>query len=181
MALLAKLFGLMVVIGTFTFGGGYAIIGVLQSYMVDKLHWVTLNEFTSGIVIGQVTPGPLSTMVAFVGYKMVGVVGAIAASVGLLLVPFLSAIWVAQAYERFKQLAWVQAAVQGISLSVVALLVSALLSMARSTLFVGGSLMHIDIWAVLIAAITFVICGPWKKDPVWPFVGAAVLGILLYR
>lgn len=71
---LLKLFGLMFGIGSLTFGGGYAIVGVLQNYLVDKLHWMTLSEFTSGLVIGQVTPGPLSTMVAYVGYKVWGII-----------------------------------------------------------------------------------------------------------
>lgn len=175
-----KLFGLMFGIGAMTFGGGYAIVGVLQSYLVDKLHWVTLNEFTSGIVVGQVTPGPLSTMVAYVGYKMSGVPGGIAASVGLLLAPFLFAILIARTYERFRQVTWVQAAVKGISLGVVALLAGALIPMIQGTILTKTGL-HIDPWALLIAAATFLVTGPFKKDPVWPFLGAAIAGILIYR
>lgn len=170
--LLSKLFGLMFGIGALTFGGGYAIVGVLQAYLVDKLHWVTLSEFTSGLVVGQVTPGPLSTMVAYVGYKVGGLPGAILATLGLLLPSFLCSWAIARTYERVKQARWVQPAVKGISLAVVALLAGALLTLGKGAL--------IDGWAVLIAVATFLVTGPWKKDPVLPFMAAAVVGVWLY-
>lgn len=170
---LLKLFGLMFGIGALTFGGGYAIVGVLQAYLVDKLHWLTLNEFTSGLVVGQVTPGPLSTMVAYVGFKIAGVIGALIATLGLLLPSFISSITIARVYQQFKQAKWVQPAVKGISLAVVSLLAGALISLTKSAI--------IDPWTVIIAVATFAICGPWKKDPLWPFIGAAVAGAILYR
>jgi chromate transporter len=170
---LLKFFGLMFGIGSLTFGGGYAIVGVLQNYLVDKLHWMTLSEFTSGLVIGQVTPGPLATMVAYLGYKMGGVSGAILGSIGLLLPSFIASVLIARAYDKFKSAPWVPAVTKGLSLAIVALLVGAIWSLVPKSLF--------DPWTALIAAATFYICGPWKKDPLLPFVGAAVIGIFLYR
>jgi chromate transporter len=170
---LIKLFGLMFGVGALTFGGGYAIVGVLQNYLVDKLHWLTLNEFTSGLVIGQVTPGPLSTMVAYVGYKMAGVIGAAVASVGLLLPSFLSSVAIAKAYEKVRHAPWVPAVTKGLSLAIIALLAGALTSLAQQAI--------VDVWTILIGVATFIICGPWKKDPLLPFIGAAIVGALLYR
>lgn len=170
---LIKLFGLMLGIGALTFGGGYAIVGVLQNYLVDKLHWLTLNEFTSGLVIGQVTPGPLSTMVAFVGFKIAGLIGALVATIGLLLPSFVCSVSIAKAYEKVRNAAWVPAVTKGLSLAIVALLAGALVSL------IPGAI--IDVWTVLIAVVTFAICGPWKKDPLLPFLGAALIGALLYR
>jgi chromate transporter len=170
---LIKLFGLMFGIGALTFGGGYAIVGVLQNYLVDKLHWLTLNEFTSGLVIGQVTPGPLSTMVAFVGFKMAGVIGAAIATVGLLMPSFVCSVSIAKAYERVKQAKWVPAVTKGLSLAIVALLAGALVTLIPGA-YQGWT-------SVLIALASFLVTGPWKKDPVWAFLGAAVIGALIYR
>lgn len=170
---LLKLFGLMFGIGSLTFGGGYAIVGVLQNYLVDKLHWMTLSEFTSGLVISQVTPGPLSTMVAYVGYKVWGLIGAIVATLGLLLPSFLCSVTIARVYEKVRNATWVPAITRGLSLAIVALLAGAL------TTLIPGAI--VDVWTILIAVATFIICGPWQKDPLLPFLGAAMIGALLYR
>ncbi|MDB4895404.1 MAG: hypothetical protein JWN15_1666 [Firmicutes bacterium] len=174
---LLKLFGLMLGIGSLTFGGGYAIVGVLQNYLVDKLHWMTLSEFTSGLVIGQVTPGPLSTMVAYVGYKVWGVVGAIVATLGLLLPSFVSSIAIARVYDKIRHASWVPAITRGLSLAIVALLAGALATLIPKAI----ALPWLDPWTLLIAVATFIITGPWKKDPLLPFLGAAIIGALLYR
>ncbi|MGE5673507.1 MAG: chromate transporter [Mycobacterium leprae] len=173
MAILLKVFGLMFGIGALTFGGGYAIVGVLQNYIVTKLHWLTMAEFNTGIVVGQVTPGPLSTMVAYLGYKLSGIPGSVVATVGLLLPSFICSLLIAKAYQKVKTASWVPAVTKGLSLAIVALLVGALVTLIPSSI--------VDPWTILIGVATFFITGPWKKDPVWPFIGAAVVGIFLYR
>lgn len=170
---LLYLFGLMFGIGALTYGGGYAIVGVMQVYLVDKLHWLTLSEFTSGLVVGQVTPGPLSTMVAYAGYKVAGLSGSLLATLGLLLPSFIASVSIARAYQQVKQATWVQAAIKGVSLAVVALLGGAILTLGKDAL--------IDPWTVLIAAATFYVTGPRKRDPLIPFIVAAILGIFIYR
>lgn len=169
---LVSLFLLMLVVGSFTFGGGYAIVGVLQTYLVNRLHWLTLREFTSGLVIGQVTPGPLSTMVAFVGYKLHGLAGGIVATTGLLLPSFVASVAIARAFRQLQKYRRVRAAIQGVSLAVVALLLNALIALSVDAL--------VDVGTVLIALATFVVTGIRKKDPLMPFAAAAVIGVLLY-
>jgi chromate transporter len=168
-------------IGSLTFGGGYAIVGVLQNYLVGKLGWMTLNDFTTGLIIGQVTPGPLSTMVAFCGYKVGGIIGAILASIGLLMPSLLCSMAIAKVYEKVKNAPWVPAITKGLSLAIVALLAGALVSLIPGSLFKPGSALFLDPWAVLIAVATFYVCGPKKKDPLLPFAVAAVVGAFLYR
>lgn len=170
---LLKVFGLMLAIGSLTFGGGYAIVGVLQAYVVDKLHWMSLSEFNIGLVIGQVTPGPLSTMVAYLGYKLVGVIGAVVATIGLLLPSFVCSVSIAGVYNKVKNADWVPAVTKGLSLAIVALLAGALWGLAKSAIF--------DPWTVIIAAVTFYFTGPKKKDPLVPFLVAAVVGMILYH
>jgi chromate transporter len=88
--------------------------------------------------------------VAYVGYKVWGVIGAIVATLGLLLPSFLSSIAIARVYDKIRHANWVPAITKGLSLAIVALLAGAL-------------------------------TGPWKKDPLLPFLGAAIIGTLLYR
>jgi hypothetical protein len=70
-------------VGALTFGGGYAMIPVLQHEFVDVRAWLTAREFADGIAVGQITPGPLMIMVAFMGYKIAGIVGALIGTIGL--------------------------------------------------------------------------------------------------
>lgn len=168
-----QLFILMFGVGALTFGGGYAIVGVLQTYLVDKLHWITAAEFTSSLVVGQVTPGPLSTMVAYVGYKMSGLPGAVVATVGLLLPSFLCSWLIVKVYARIKDARWVKPTIKGISIAVIALLAGALVTLTRGAL--------VDVWTVLIAVATFYFTGPKGKHPAWAFGAAAIAGALLYR
>jgi len=160
-------------IGALTFGGGYAILPVLQYQYVSKLHLLTAQEFATGIVIGQMTPGPLTTMVAFVGYRIAHVPGGIVASVGILLPAFLAAVGVARVYHRFQDVSGVKAALRGISLAVVGLLVAAIIPLARD--------MVTTLFTLALAVIGFVSTGPWRKDPVWVLLASGIVGAFLLR
>lgn len=170
---LALLFVTTFGIGALTFGGGYAILPVVQYQYVTRLHLLTPQEFATGIVIGQVTPGPLTTMVAFVGYHIAHVPGAVVASVGILLPAFLAAVGVARIYHRFQDVSSVKAALRGISLAVVGLLVAAIIPLARD--------MVTTLFTLALAVLGFAATGPWRKDPVWVLLASGVLGAFLLR
>jgi chromate transporter len=115
--------------------------------------------------------------VAYVGYKVWGVIGAIVATLGLLLPSFLSSIAIARVYDKIRHASWVPAITKGLSLAIVALLAGALATLIPKAI----SLPWVEPWTLLIAVATFIITGPWKKDPLLPFLGAAIIGALLYR
>ncbi len=102
MALL-RLFATFVKIGLFTMGSGYSMLVLAQRYVVDGYHWLTMQEFTDLVAISEITPGPIMINLAtFVGTRVAGLSGAIAATLGLVLVPFLALYLIALNYTRFK-------------------------------------------------------------------------------
>ena len=89
-------------INLFTIGGGFVMLPLLQSEIVDHYHWLTNKEFIDSIAIGQLTPGPLTIMNAFIGYKIFGFGGAIGAVVSTYLPSILVVTIVSRFYLRFK-------------------------------------------------------------------------------
>lgn len=157
-------------IGTFAFGGGYAMISPLHYELVTHLGWLTETEFSSAVAVGQMTPGPLMIMIAFMGYKVAGVAGAILGTIGLFLPSALIVLAVAKSYLRFKDAPMVRGAMRGVSVTVVGLLASVVIDLARSAIvgpFEAG-----------IALAAFVITGPLKRDPIVMLLGAGALGFL---
>src|SRR5712692_1854638 len=116
MDILLDLFITTFKVGSLTFGGGYAMIPVLQHEFVDARAWLTPQEFTDGIAVGQITPGPLMLLVSFMGYKIAGIIGAVIATVALFAPSFILVILVGHLRERFsKHWAW-QSAMKGIGI-----------------------------------------------------------------
>jgi chromate transporter len=133
--------------GCLAFGSGYAMIGWLHFDLVTRYGWLTETEFSNAVAIGQITPGPLLLMIAYVGYKLAGLPGALLGTAGLFMPAALLVIAVARFYRRFKDAPAVQGAVRGIALAVVALLASVVLDLSR-----GALLAPID-WATALVAL----------------------------
>lgn len=106
-------------VGAVTFGGGLTILAFVQDQVVNQLHWITSEEFLAGLALGQVTPGPIIMVAAFVGYKVAGVAGAAAAACAIFLPSFLLMMFILPVLSRVRALAWVRAAMRGISPAVV--------------------------------------------------------------
>lgn len=160
-------------VGALTFGGGYAMIPVLQHEFVEARAWLTASEFADGIAVGQITPGPLMIMIAFIGYKIAGVAGALIGMVGLFAPTFLLVIVVAHARQRLSENAWWPGALQGIGVAVVGLL------LAAAILLSGTALGDLAAW--IIAAVSFVAIASRKIDAMWVILAAGWIGIIVYR
>ena len=106
-------------VGAVTFGGGLTILAFVQDQVVNQLHWITSEEFLVGLALGQVTPGPIIMVAAFVGYKIAGVAGAAAAACAIFLPSFILMLSILPVLDRVRSLAWVRAAMRGISPAVV--------------------------------------------------------------
>jgi chromate transporter len=111
------LFGFFVKVGTMIFGGGLVIIPLLERAVVDQ-GWLSRSEFIHGVAIGQLSPGPVVLTAAFVGYRVAGVLGALAATVGVFLPSFLFVLAAAPLLSRLRQNAWISAALKGIGAAV---------------------------------------------------------------
>ena len=104
MKLLIKLYLAFLKIGTFSFGGGYAMLPFIQKEIVEKNDWISSTEFTDIIGISQMTPGPVAINSAtFVGYKINGVIGSIVATLGVITSSFILVIIINRVLDKFKE------------------------------------------------------------------------------
>ena len=115
----------MVKIGLFTFGGGYAMIALLESELVAKRNWLEKDEFLDMIAVAESTPGPVAVnMATFIGYRQGGVAGAAFSTLGVCLPSFLIIFGISFFFDAFLSLSYVSYAFKGIRVCVIYLILS---------------------------------------------------------
>ena len=120
-------------IGAFTFGGGYAMIPLIQREAVEKNHWVTDEDILDIVAIAESTPGPIAINAAtFVGYQHKGFAGALAATLGVVLPSFVIIFTISNILRQFKELLVVQYAFNGIRVGVLIMMLKALIKMFKT-------------------------------------------------
>ena len=119
-------------IGMFTFGGGYAMITVVENACVEEKHWITHDDMMNITVIAESTPGPIAINCAtFVGFKKRGLIGAAVATTGMILPSFLIIYLVARFLDSFLEISWIAHAFEGIKLAVGILIIDAGVKMLK--------------------------------------------------
>ena len=132
MNLLFDLFLTFAKIGLFTFGGGYAMISLIEHACVEQKQWITHDEMMNVTVIAESTPGPIAINCAtFVGYKQKGLIGAAAATVGMVLPSFCIIFLISMVLDHFLEIAWIAHAFMGIKTAVGILILDAAIKMIR--------------------------------------------------
>ncbi len=129
---LGGLAGLFGAIGAFTVGGGLTMIALMQEHVVDRLHWLTPREFVDGLALGQLTPGPVLMLAAYVGYKVLGVSSALVAATASFLPSFVLMRGLLPVFERIRDLRWARAVMQGLNPGVIGVMAVALVRLAPS-------------------------------------------------
>lgn len=130
--LLWQLFSVFFRVGLFTFGGGYAMISIIEDACVDRRGWITKEEMDDLIVVAESTPGPIAINCAtFVGSRQAGLSGAIAATLGMILPSFLVIFAVSRFLDRFLEIRAVASAFKGIKLAVGVLILDAGIRLLR--------------------------------------------------
>ena len=136
-----KLFLSFLQIGLFSFGGGYAAMPLIQEQVVTQHGWLTMTEFTDLITISQMTPGPIAINAAtFVGSKIAGVPGSVAATCGCILPSCIIVTLIAWFYLRYKKMKMFQSVLESLRPAVVALIASAGIAILHSTFNVSATL-----------------------------------------
>ena len=127
-----SLFFTLLKIGLFTFGGGYAMISLLENEFVERKKWLEHDAFMNIVVIAESTPGPIAINSAtYIGYKMGGVLGSLLATLGVCIPSFVIIYLISLFFDRFMQLQLVAAAFKGIQVCVVYLIFSAGMKMLK--------------------------------------------------
>ena len=156
-------------IGAFTFGGGYAMIPIIQYEVVNRRRWLSEQEFVELLTIAQAAPGPISLNTAvFVGYKCKGYKGALAAIMGVVIPSFVIILLVAMFFHTMRDNHWVDAAFKGMRPAVVALIVAPIVGLAKG--------LH---WVLIsVAAATALAVWYFGFSPVWLLIAGAIGGAL---
>jgi len=147
-------------VGAVTFGGGLSIIAFVQDQVVNQFHWITPQEFIDGLAIGQLTPGPIIMVAAYVGYKVAGVSGAAVAALAIFLPSFALMLSIVPVLDRVRRLAWIKAAMKGISPAVIATLAVTIVQLAPHA--------APDAFTKAVLLVTVVVMLAWQRLPVLP-------------
>jgi len=157
-------------VGAFTIGGGLAMIAFIQDQVVGQYGWLTAREFIDGLALGQLTPGPVLMIAAYVGYKAAGPAGAAVAGGAAFLPSFVIMLGVLPILDRVRKLAWVRAVMKGMAPAVIGVLAVSLFRLAPAALP--------DAIAVAILAATLLALVAFRIGAFKLMIAGALLGVL---
>ena len=173
-----KLFLVMFKIGLFTFGGGYAMISLLESELIAKRKWLENDEFLNVVAIAESTPGPVAINAAtYVGYKLAGFWGSLAATVAVALPSFLIIFLISLFFDAFLSLKYVAYAFDGIRVCVIFLILSAGVKMLIK---LEKTVWNIVVTSLVIAVMIALSVLSIAFSSVWYILITAGLALLLY-
>jgi chromate transporter len=170
LGLLLALSTIFLRMGAVTFGGGFVMIPLIESEVVNSRHWLTHQEFADATALGQITPGPVLITATFIGYRVAGTLGALVATVTIFLPSFLMTMAAGSSLRRFRTNGIVQSFLRGVTPAVVGLLVAAALSIGRA-----GIHTWIGLSIALAAAVVLV---RFRPNAFWVIMGAGVIRFL---
>lgn len=151
--------------GAFVFGSGIAIVPVMENDFVQRLHWLTHDEFMNALAFGQITPGPVVITATFIGFKSLGLIGAVTATFSIFLAPFIHmTTWFPHAMKRLSKQKWIGDFLLGALAVVTAAVVTSVLRLAITGDFS---------WPHAIAFIATFILVLRAKAPAWALIPAS--------
>ena len=157
-------------VGAFTFGGGLSMLAFIQEQVVNKFGWLTPREFIDGLALGQLTPGPILMLAAFIGFKLAGFAGAAVAGSAIFLPSFLMILSILPLLNRMKDLQWLKAFMRGVGPAVIGALAVSLVQLAPHA--------APDPFTWLVLALTVLLLLLSKVGPLPLMFGGALVGAL---
>lgn len=157
-------------IGSILFGSGHVLFAYINRDVVNQFHWLTSRQLLDAIAVGQITPGPVSSAVTFIGYLLEGLPGAILATIGFFLPSFIFVLLIQRFLPKIIKLSGVQNVFDGINAGVVALIIAVALNLLRTAI--------IDVSSVFFLILSMVILIKYKIDPALLVLSGALIGII---
>lgn len=171
--ILFKVFITFFKIGLFSFGGGYAMLPLIQQEVVTVNNWISAEEFIDVVAISQVTPGPIAINSAtYIGYKTNGVLGSFCATLGVSLPSIIIMLLIAKFFFSFKDNKTVKNAFKGLRPATIGLIAAAAILVAKDS--------FIDYKSLLIFGSAFIASYKFKIDPIILTILSAIAGLILY-
>ncbi len=158
-------------IGAFTFGGGYAMIPLIQTETVENKKWISDNDILEIVAIAESTPGPIAINSAtFVGYKVAGILGSVCATLGVVVPSFVIILLISFVLKEFAHLTPVKYAFEGIRAGVLALILKSLIKMYKQV--------PKNVFSYIVLAIAFVAAAFTNVNIIGVIALCALLGVL---
>lgn len=178
-----ELFWTFLVIGLFSFGGGYAMLSLIQSEVVTKHAWITAEQFTDIVAISQATPGPVGINTAtYVGYTithnmgysdLASIGGSLLATLAIVLPSFLIVLTICKLYEKVKHSSMFSSLMKTLRPVVIGMIAA-----AAGILITPQNFFHWSSWLLLAGA--FIACRYLKANPIWVILAGGAIGLLIY-
>ena len=173
MTALLKLFLTFLKIGAFSFGGGYAVLALIQKEVIENNGWILPKDFIDIVAVAEMTPGPIAVNSStFVGYRVAGIAGSAIATFAVVLVPITITLIVSVYYNKFKHLKQVNWIIKGIRPAVLGLIAAACIKISRASI--------VDIKGIIIALSVFLGVYKLKINPIIAIIASGVLGVIFY-
>lgn len=164
------LFVVFAKIGSVVFGSGYVLLAFLRTDLVVRLHWLTSAQLLDAVAVGQFTPGPVFTTATFIGYVLLGPLGALAATLGIFLPAFLFVAVSGPLVPRIRQSPTTAAFLDGVNVASLALMAFVTWQLARTAL--------VDGLTVALAVMAGIALWRWRVNSAWLVLCGAVVGLL---
>lgn len=199
--LFAQLFATFFVIGLFTFGGGYAMLSLIQTQVVTTHGWLTEGTFANIVAISQMTPGPIGINCAtYTGYEVLastgaghvmGILGSLTATVGIVLPSFIIVLLLVRFYQKFHRNVLFEGVMSWLRPAVVGLIGAAAIILVLKVTWTGLPLIsHAEVGVIeenfidwkswLLFGLALVVGLKFKPSPIWVIVAGGACGLLLY-
>jgi chromate transporter len=159
-------------IGSVLYGSGYVLLAFLQADFVDRLGWITQQQVLDAIAIGQVTPGPVFTSAAFIGYLMGGAPAALIATLGIFLPSFIFVALSNPLIPRIRSSPWAAGLLDGVNYASLGL-------MAGVTFQIGWENLR-DPFTIAITVVSYILIARFRVNTTWLILGGALAGLLIH-
>ncbi len=170
---LYPLFKISLYAGTFVFGTGLAILPVLRTQFVEIHQWIPLEVFNDGVIFGQMTPGPVTITASFLGYSISGFAGALVATIGIFLMPFIHMVsWFPYAVKWLSKQSWIKTFLLGATAAVIGTILDTIVKMNSQSYLIPM------FWVIAVATFLLLI---WKpKFPLLAVIfGSGILNLIV--
>ena len=170
--ILGQLLFSMFKVGAVAFGSGFTIMPLLQQETVVSHHWLTMQQFADGIAFGQITPGPFLITATFIGYKVAGFWGSVAATFGMFFPSFFYTLVVTEIYDRIRHYRWINLFINAIMSAFTGMLLWVVLNLGEVSLHSPAPY----IWATG----SFILLRYFKLNILWIFLTGIGIALMLY-
>ena len=182
-----ELISVFLKISIFSFGGGYVMVGYLQNEFVSR-GWISADDFINIVSISQMTPGPIGINAAtFVGFKTQGYIGAVLATLAVVIITFILVLVISVFYDKYKNNKTIQNILMGIRPACVGLIIIVGLNFFETAAISGGGLIELfsgagtlDIKALILFFVSLFVLLKTKISSIWVMIATLIIGVFLF-